>query len=65
MYLRVCIQIRDSLGNEHGHPKDIAGESRQAFTSPADTAFDVCFTVKLINARRMPFRPLHPPFLQS
>lgn len=37
------MHIKDSLGNDHGRPKDIAGETRQSFTSPADTAFDVCF----------------------
>lgn len=31
------------MGNEYGKPKDIAGETRMAFTSLADTAFDVCF----------------------
>ena len=37
------VQIKDALGNDHGRPKDIVGETRQAFTSPADTSFDVCF----------------------
>jgi hypothetical protein len=31
------------VGNEYGRPKDVAGETRLAFTSLADTAFDVCF----------------------
>lgn len=37
-------QIKDAVGNEYGKPKDVAGEKRMAFTSLADTAFDVCFT---------------------
>ncbi|RDK43592.1 G-protein comlpex beta subunit CpcB [Aspergillus phoenicis ATCC 13157] len=43
----VNMHIKDALGNDHGRPKDIAGETRQAFTSPADTAFDVCFDNQL------------------
>jgi hypothetical protein len=31
------------MGNDYGRPKDVVGETRQLFTSPADTAFDVCF----------------------
>ena len=37
-------QIKDAVGNEYGRPKDVTGEKRMAFTSLADTAFDVCFT---------------------
>ncbi|OJJ49270.1 hypothetical protein ASPZODRAFT_91733 [Penicilliopsis zonata CBS 506.65] len=47
----VNMHIKDALGNEHGHPKDIVGETRQAFTSPADTAFDVCFENLLVSKR--------------
>lgn len=36
-------QIKDALGNEYARPKDIVGEVRHTFTSPANTAFDVCF----------------------
>lgn len=36
-------QIKDALGNEYARPKDITGEVRHTFTSPANTAFDVCF----------------------
>ncbi|RAL01145.1 40S ribosomal RACK1 domain-containing protein [Aspergillus ibericus CBS 121593] len=43
----VNMHIKDALGNDHGRPKDIEGETRQAFTSPADTAFDVCFDNQL------------------
>ena len=31
------------MGNEYGRPKDVAGENRYAFTSHADSSFDVCF----------------------
>ena len=36
-------QIRDAMGNDYHKPKDVAGENRFAFTSHADSAFDVCF----------------------
>ncbi|PLB40083.1 40S ribosomal RACK1 domain-containing protein [Aspergillus candidus] len=45
----VNMHIKDALGNDHGRPKDVVGETRQAFTSPADTAFDVCFENKLVS----------------
>jgi hypothetical protein len=35
------------MGNDHGRPKDVVGETRQIFTSPADTVFDVCFENQL------------------
>lgn len=35
------------MGNDYGRPKDVIGETRQLFTSPADTAFDVCFENQL------------------
>ncbi|KAJ9251432.1 hypothetical protein DTO195F2_7821 [Paecilomyces variotii] len=44
----VNMHIKDALGNEYGRPKDIAGETRQTFTSLADTAFDVCFENQLV-----------------
>jgi p24 family protein delta-1 len=37
------LQIKDAVGNEYGKPKDVVGEKRMAFTSHADSAFDVCF----------------------
>jgi hypothetical protein len=40
---RFPIQIKDAVGNDYGRPKDVAGETRMAFTSHADSAFDVCF----------------------
>jgi len=39
----LIFQIKDAVGNDYGRPKDVAGEKRMAFTSLADTAFDVCF----------------------
>jgi hypothetical protein len=39
----VIIQIRDAMGNDYHKPKDVVGENRYAFTSHADSAFDVCF----------------------
>ncbi|KAI9681575.1 MAG: vesicle coat component [Trizodia sp. TS-e1964] len=39
----VFIQIKDAVGNIHGKAKDVVGESRLAFTSAVDAAFDVCF----------------------
>ncbi|KAK5099013.1 vesicle coat component [Exophiala xenobiotica] len=41
---KVDMHIKDAVGNEYGRPKDVTGEKRMAFTSLADTAFDVCFT---------------------
>ena len=31
------------MGNEYARAKDVAGEKRMAFTSLADSPFDVCF----------------------
>ena len=45
------------MGNDYGRPKDIVGETRQAFTSPADTAFDVCLENLITNTRRTPSLP--------
>ena len=39
------------MGNEYGRPKDIVGETRMAFTSHADAAFDVCFENQLTTNR--------------
>jgi hypothetical protein len=36
-------QIKDAVGNGYGKPKDVVGEQRMAFTSHADSSFDVCF----------------------
>ncbi|KAK0951411.1 vesicle coat component [Friedmanniomyces endolithicus] len=41
--LMEAIQIEDAVGNDYAHPRDVAGENRFAFTSHADSAFDVCF----------------------
>ncbi|KAE8383504.1 WD40 repeat-like protein [Aspergillus bertholletiae] len=40
---KVNMHIKDALGNDHGRPRDVVGETRQTFTSSEDTAFDVCF----------------------
>ncbi|KAK5164802.1 vesicle coat component [Saxophila tyrrhenica] len=37
------MHIKDAVGNDYAHPRDITGEGRYAFTSHADSAFDVCF----------------------
>lgn len=50
----VGMKIKDAMGNDYGRPKDIVGETRQSFTSPADTAFDVCFENTVTNTRRTP-----------
>ncbi|KAI9826667.1 MAG: vesicle coat component [Sarea resinae] len=39
----VNMHIKDAMGNEYGKPRDVSGERRMAFTSVADSAFDVCF----------------------
>jgi hypothetical protein len=45
------LQIKDAVGNEYGKAKDIVGETRLAFTSRADTAFDVCLDNTLVSRR--------------
>lgn len=54
----VALQIKDAVGNEYGRPKDIVGETRMAFTSHADAAFDVCFENQLVSSRK--YYPRHP-----
>lgn len=49
-----AMQIKDAMGNDHGRPKDIVGEVRQAFTSTADTAFDVCLENQLVGRSKFP-----------
>lgn len=51
-----AMQIKDAMGNDHGRPKDIVGEVRQAFTSTADTAFDVCLENQLVGRSKFPHR---------
>jgi len=48
------MQIKDAMGNDHGRPRDIVGEVRQAFTSTADTAFDVCLENQLVGRSKFP-----------
>jgi len=47
----VTIQIKDTVGNEYGRPRDVAGEQRTVFTSHADAAFDVCFENILVGGK--------------
>jgi p24 family protein delta-1 len=54
-------QIKDAVGNDYGRPKDVAGETRMAFTSLADTAFDVCFENTLSGRRTPPVPSLWLP----
>jgi len=42
------MHIKDAVGNDYGRPRDVAGENRYAFTSHADSAFDVCFENVLV-----------------
>lgn len=49
-------QIKDAMGNDHGRPKDVVGETRQAFTSAGDTTFDVCFENALVSRRKFDLR---------
>lgn len=51
---RNALQIKDAVGNDYGRPKDVVGETRMAFTSLADTAFDVCFENTLTGRRTCP-----------
>ncbi|KAK3100905.1 vesicle coat component, partial [Teratosphaeriaceae sp. CCFEE 6253] len=37
------MHIKDAVGNDYARPRDVVGENRFAFTSHADSAFDVCF----------------------
>jgi hypothetical protein len=55
----LAMQIKDAVGNEYGRPKDVAGEKRMAFTSLADTAFDVCFENTLSGRRMHPLSPVY------
>ncbi|MCJ1257216.1 vesicle coat component [Lignoscripta atroalba] len=47
----VNMHIKDAVGNEYGKPRDIVGERRMAFTSHADSAFDVCFENTLTSTK--------------
>ncbi|KAF8536880.1 emp24/gp25L/p24 family/GOLD-domain-containing protein [Trichophaea hybrida] len=47
------IHIKDTVGNEYGKSKDVVGETRMAFTSHADAAFDVCFENTLTEGRQV------------
>jgi len=47
-------QIKDAVGNDYGRPRDIVGENRYAFTTHADSAFDVCFENIIPDSKRLP-----------
>jgi len=47
------LHIKDAVGNEYGRPKDVVGDNRYAFTSHADSAFDVCFENIITNSRNV------------
>jgi p24 family protein delta-1 len=50
-------QIKDAVGNDYARPRDVAGEARYAFTSHADSAFDVCFENVLTGSSRSSSNP--------
>jgi hypothetical protein len=50
------MHIKDAVGNDYGKPKDVVGENRYAFTSHADSAFDVCFE-NLLTATKPAMNP--------
>lgn len=52
-------QIKDAMGNDYARPKDVVGENRYAFTSHADSAFDVCFE-NILTARTFTHRLIKP-----
>ncbi|KAI1439145.1 emp24/gp25L/p24 family/GOLD-domain-containing protein [Xylaria sp. CBS 124048] len=54
----VNMHIRDTLGNEYGRPRDVAGEQRSVFTSHADAGFDVCFENLLQGGRATNVNPV-------
>lgn len=47
--MQVNVHIKDAVGNEYARVKDVVAEKRMAFTSLADSAFDVCFENILTN----------------
>lgn len=49
----VNIDIKDTVGNKYGKTKDAVGETRMAFTSHAEAAFDVCFENILADGRKL------------
>ncbi|KAI4746113.1 endoplasmic reticulum vesicle protein 25 precursor [Aureobasidium sp. EXF-12298] len=48
------LHIKDAVGNDYHRPRDVAGEGRYAFTSHADSAFDVCFENILTSSNGVP-----------
>ncbi|KAF1825434.1 uncharacterized protein K489DRAFT_315367 [Dissoconium aciculare CBS 342.82] len=37
------MHIKDAINNDYHRPRDVVGENRYAFTSHADSPFDICF----------------------
>jgi hypothetical protein len=35
--------MKDAVGNDYQRPRDVVGPNKYAFTTHADSAFDVCF----------------------
>merc|ERR1712115_336835 len=52
------MHIKDAVGNEYGKPKDVVGPNRYAFTSHADSAFDVCFENIITQSSRAGANPV-------
>jgi len=50
----IGVQIKDAVGNDYGRPRDIVGENRYAFTTHADSAFDVCFENIIPDSKILP-----------
>jgi hypothetical protein len=49
------LQMKDAVGNDYGRPRDVVGENRYAFTTHADSAFDVCFENIIPDSKRGSF----------
>lgn len=47
------------MGNDYHRPKDVVGENRYAFTSHADSAFDVCFENIYTSSANSNINPRH------
>ncbi|KXL47519.1 hypothetical protein M433DRAFT_99645 [Acidomyces richmondensis BFW] len=50
------MHIKDAVGNDYARPRDVAGESRYAFTAHTDSAFDVCFE-NILTAKQAVMNP--------
>lgn len=62
VFLRLVLmgsKIKDAVGNDYGRPRDVVGENRYAFTTHADSAFDVCFENIVPDSKDDPWQ-MHP-----